>query len=298
MPWIAPEPDAPAGAAPALPAASILLLRDGPAGLEVLTVMRSREMRFAGGMLAFPGGRVDRADASPRLTLRLRPRRALPVIERAARLAAIRELFEEAGILLACDARTGRRIREPRRRRLARRWRVPLLADRVTLATLAERADLVFDPGALVFFAHWVTPVESPRRFDARFYLARAPEDQQAELENEIENTALAWRRPQDILADWQAGRQPLMFPTRLNLVKLARARSVAEALAQARATPVHRLRPEIVGPRGEGRRLVIPHDAGFGITEARPDELDPLEGQFVARIPLLGEGGRMGRGG
>ncbi len=292
MPWIAPEPDAPSGAAPALPAGSILVLRDGPAGLEVLTVLRSREMRFAGGMLAFPGGRVDRLDVSARLALRIRPRRAMPLRERAARFAALRELFEEAGLLLAHDERTGRPVDEPARLRLDRRYRRLLLAGGMPFVAFAERAGLVFDLGKLIPFAHWVTPVESPRRFDARFYLAPAPSGQNAVLWDEAENTQLAWRRPQDVLADWQAGRQPLMFPTRLNLVKLARARTVAEAITQARRTPVHRLRPEIIGPRGEGRRLVIPHDAGFGITEARPDELDPLEGQFVAQIPLMGESG------
>ncbi len=290
MPWIAPEPDAPPGAAPALPAGSILVLRDGPAGLEVLTVLRSREMRFAGGMLAFPGGRVDRADVSARLALRIRPRRVLALRERAARFAALRELFEEAGLLLAHEERTGRPIDEHVRLRLDRRYRRLLLAGGMTFARFAERAGLVFDLGALVPFAHWVTPVESPRRFDARFYLAPAPAGQQAALWDEAENTRLAWRRPQDVLADWEAGRQPLMFPTRLNLVKLARARTVADAIARARRTPVHRLRPEIVGPRGEGRRLVIPQDAGFGITEARPDELDPLEGQFVAQVPLASQ--------
>ena len=295
MPWIAPEPDAPPGAAPALPAGSILVVRDGPAGLEVLTVLRSRAMRFAGGMLAFPGGRVDRADASARLALRIRPRRALALEERAARFAALRELFEEAGLLLAHEERTGRPVDERTRLRLDRRYRRLLLAGGITFARFAERAGLVCDLGRLTPFAHWVTPVESPRRFDARFYLAPAPSGQQAMLWDEAENTRLAWRRPQDILADWQAGRQPLMFPTRLNLVKLARARTVAEAIALARRTPVHRLRPAIVGPRGEGRRLVIPHDAGFGVTEARPDELDPLEGQFVAQIPLMDGGGDAG---
>jgi len=290
VPWITAEPDAPPAAAPALPAGSILVLRDGPKGLEVLTVLRSRAMRFAGGMLAFPGGRVDHTDVSARLALRTRPRRALPLGERAARFAALRELFEETGLLLAHDERTGRAIDEPARLRLDRRYRRLLLTGGMTFARFAERAGLIFDLGALVPFAHWVTPVESPRRFDARFYLAPAPSGQNAALWDEAENTQLAWRRPQDILADWQAGRQPLMFPTRLNLVKLARAHTVVAAMAQARRTPVHRLRPEIVGPRGDRRRLVIPHDAGFGITEARPDELDPLEGQFVAQIPLMGE--------
>ncbi len=286
----------PPGVAPALPAASVLVVRDGRAGLEVLVTLRSRRMRFAGGMLVFPGGRVDPSDAGARLACRQRPRRPLGTAERAFRFAALREAFEEAGLLLGARRENGRAVGEALRRRVERRYRARLLAGGISFVTLAEREGLRFDLGALVPFAHWVTPWESPKRFDTRFYLAAAPAGQRAGLIDAIENTHLAWRRPAEILEAWHAGAQPLMFPTRLNLMKLARARDVGTALALARRTPIHRLRPEIVGPRGEGRRLVIPHDAGFGVTEARPDELDPVEGYFVAQIPLTGENARADR--
>ncbi|RMF11316.1 MAG: NUDIX domain-containing protein [Alphaproteobacteria bacterium] len=277
----------PAGVAPARPAASVLVVRDGGEGLEVLVVLRSRAMRFAGGMLVFPGGRVDAADAGARLACRQHPRRALKIAERAFRFAAIREAFEEAGLLLGARHGNARAVGEALRRRIERRHRARLLSGGLSFVTLAEREGLRFDLGTLVPFAHWVTPWESPKRFDTRFYLAPAPAGQRAGLIDAIENTHLSWRRPTEILEAWQAGEQPLMFPTRLNLMKLARARTVEEALAFARRTPIHCVRPEIVGPKGEGRRLVIPESAGFGVCEARSDELDPVEGYFVAEAPL-----------
>ncbi len=280
----------PPDVAPALPAASVLVIRDGGRGLEVLVVLRSRAMRFAGGMLVFPGGRVDATDAGARLACRQQPRRPLRGAERAFRFAAIREVFEETGLLLGARREPGRAVGERIRWRVERRYRARLLAGGIPFVVLAEREGLRFDLGVLVPFAHWVTPWESPKRFDTRFYLAAAPAGQRAGLIDAIENTHLAWRRPTEILDAWRVGEQPLMFPTRLNLMKLARARDVGEALALARRTPIHCVRPEILGAKGAERRLVIPESAGFGITEARPDELDPLEGQFVAQVPLMGE--------
>lgn len=282
-----PVEDAPSGVVPALPAASVLVVRDAPAGFEVLVTLRSRRMRFASGMLVFPGGRVDTADAGARLASRQHPRRALKIAERAFRFAAIREAFEEAGLLLGARHGNGRAVGEVLRRRIERRHRAHLLDGGLSFVTLAEREGLRFDLGVLVPFAHWVTPWESPKRFDTRFYLAAAPVGQRAGLIDANENTHLSWRRPTDILEAWKAGEQPLMFPTRLNLMKLAGARNVGEALALARRTPIHCVRPEIIGPKGPGRRLIIPESAGFGVTEARPDELDPVEGYFVAEAPL-----------
>lgn len=262
------------------PSASILTVRDGPAGLEVLVLSRSRRLDFAGGMLVFPGGRVDPEDAVPALRRAARTGIGVAPGDVAWRLAALRELFEETGLLLARTGPGRPIVGEPVRAALARRWRRPLHRGTLRLSRLVARTGIVLDLAALVPFAHWVTPAMAPKRFDTRFYIAAAPRGQRATSDG-IENLAIAWRRPSDILAAWQDGREKLMFPTRLNLMKLARADDVASALALARATPIVTVTPRI-SATGE-RRLVIPADAGFGVTEAHHADLDPFEARMLS---------------
>ncbi|GER01437.1 NUDIX hydrolase [Iodidimonas gelatinilytica] len=265
------------------PAASVLLIRDGGQGLEVLMVERSRAMTFASGMLVFPGGRVDAADKSTALLQATdhngRTGRRLPR-DWPFRVAAIREVFEETGLICA---RTGVRNRLPaeqQRQRLARSYRRRLHQGALSFKSLIRIAGLRLPLADLMPFAHWITPELSPKRFDTRFYLARAPYDQKASSDG-IENLHLEWRRPCDLLAAWDAGVQPLMFPTRLNLMKLARADTVADALRQTRQTPIITVTPEIVGT-GK-RRLVIPEEAGFGLTIATQHDLHPIERSLVS---------------
>lgn len=168
------------------PAATVVLLRPGAGGLEVLLTRRPSTMAFAAGMMVFPGGRVDAADSDPSLAARsaLTPAAAAqrlggstePELAAALHIAAIRELFEEAGILLAdvgravvaadAAAETG-----PDPGAL----RADLLTGRVTFAALADRLDLRLRPELLVPIARWLTPVAYPRRFDARFFAAELP---------------------------------------------------------------------------------------------------------------------------
>jgi 8-oxo-dGTP pyrophosphatase MutT (NUDIX family) len=219
--------------APARPASTVLLLRDGAAGMEVFMVVRHHQIDFASGALVFPGGRVEPADA---------------VIAGgdeagAFRVAAVRETWEECGVLLA---RPG--VAPP--------------AEGEFAAMLAARA-LVPDIGAMAHFAHWITPIPVPKRFDTHFFLAAAPADQDA-LHDGHEAVDSVWIRPRDALAAAEDGSRKVVFPTRMNLLKLARHDSVAEAFAAARATPVVTVMPEMrMGP--EGRILRIPAAAGYG---------------------------------
>ncbi|WP_281301144.1 MULTISPECIES: NUDIX domain-containing protein [unclassified Iodidimonas] len=267
----------------AAPAASLLLVRDGIDGLEVLMVERSRAMRFASGMMVFPGGRVDPGDASAALIRHIeRPagkgaRRLGP--HDAYRLAALRELFEETGLLRA-RLQSGR-LSDVKRQHLAQRYRHALQGGGLTLSAFARRAGLLFRPDELVPFAHWITPELSPKRFDTRFYLAPAPIGQRPSSDG-IENIHLDWWRPSDLLKAWEKGTRPLMFPTRLNLMKLSRAQTVAEAMQQARRTPIITIIPEIIGP-GQ-RRFLLPAEAGFGITEATHEDLDPSERKLISK--------------
>jgi 8-oxo-dGTP pyrophosphatase MutT (NUDIX family) len=219
--------------APARPASTVLLLRDGAAGMEVFMVVRHHQIDFASGALVFPGGRVEPADA---------------VIaggddHGAFRVAAVRETWEECGVLLA---RPG----------------AARAAEGDFAAMLAARA-LVPDIEALAHFAHWITPIPVPKRFDTHFFLAAAPADQDA-LHDGQETVDSVWIRPRDALAAAEDGSRKVVFPTRMNLLKLARHDSVADAFAAARATPVVTVLPEMrVAP--EGRILRIPAAAGYG---------------------------------
>lgn len=219
--------------APARPASTVLLLRDGPDGLEVFMVVRHASNDFASGALVFPGGRVEASDA------------VLAGGDEAGafRVAAVRETWEECGVLLAAPG-------------------TPPVADGEFAAMLAQRG-LVPDLGGLAHFAHWITPVPVPKRFDTHFFLAIAPGDQDA-LHDGQEAVDSVWIRPRDALAAAESGARKVVFPTRMNLTKLARHDSVADAFAAARAAPVVTVLPEQrITP--EGRVLRIPAAAGYG---------------------------------
>jgi 8-oxo-dGTP pyrophosphatase MutT (NUDIX family) len=223
--------------APARPASTVLLLRDAPGGLEVFMVVRHAANAFAGGALVFPGGSVDAAD----LVL------AGGDAERAFRVAAVRETWEECGVLLAKPGAVPG---------------APPPAGGDFAAMLASRG-LAPDTGGLAHFAHWITPLPVPKRFDTHFFLAAAP-DGQAALHDGHEAVDSVWIRPQDALAAAEEGSRKVVFPTRMNLTKLARHATLAEAFAAARATPVVTVLPEMrMTPAG--RVLRIPAAAGYG---------------------------------
>jgi 8-oxo-dGTP pyrophosphatase MutT (NUDIX family) len=259
---------------PATPRASatVLLLRDGARGLEVLMVERHHQIDFVGGALVFPGGQVDAADADPALAARCAGVAGLSAPERALRVAAIRETFEEAGVLLArrrgarglVDAETLRGIEE--------RQRAALHGGERSLAEVAEREDLELACDALVPFAHWITPLFMPKRFDTWFFLVEAPPDHVA-LHDGHESVDSLWITPADADAERSAGRRSIIFPTLLNLRKLGRARSVAEAFAAARREPIVTVLPR-VEPRGDTPTLVLPADAGYEVVEAPLSEV------------------------
>ncbi|MBR0671432.1 NUDIX hydrolase [Neoroseomonas soli] len=218
---------------PARPASTVLLLRDGPGGLEVFMVVRHHQIDFASGALVFPGGRVEPSDTVL----------AGGDEHEAFRIAAIRETWEECGVLLASPGR-------------------PRAAEGEFAAMLSGRG-LVPDCTMLAHFAHWITPVPVPKRFDTHFFLAAAPRDQDA-LHDGREAVDSVWIRPRDALAEAEAGTKKIVFPTRMNLTKLARSNSLAEAFAAARARPVVTVLP-IQRDTPQGRYLRLPIEADYG---------------------------------
>lgn len=198
-------------AVPTRPAATTLILRDGPPGLEVLMVRRSMQASFMPGAYVFPGGAVDAADGSPAAlalcdespaALQQRLGGATGVDGAAAyAVGGLRECFEECGLWLGIDA-----LPE------AARWRARLHAGD-SLDTLATAAGQRLFTSMLRPWAHWVTPVGLPKRFDTLFFVARAPAGQQPSVD-EGETTTLAWVHPPAALQAQTRGEFQMEFAT------------------------------------------------------------------------------------
>ncbi|WP_207536854.1 NUDIX hydrolase [Sabulicella rubraurantiaca] len=237
------------------PAATILLIRDGESGLEVLMVCRAREIEFASGALVFPGGRVEEADSQ------LAPD-GDPL--GAFKVAAIREAWEECGILLG---------RAP----------APTLLPAGPFGNALGERGVSPDVEAVVPFAHWITPHYSPKRFDTHFFLAQAPGDQEA-VHDGYEAVEAVWVRPAEAVAEAEAGKRRLVFATRLNLLRLAKHGSAAEALAAARECPIVTVTPEPVPDGAGGVMLRIPEEAGYGGTLFPAKDLPAMGGRWLGQ--------------
>ncbi|MEO8112991.1 MAG: NUDIX hydrolase, partial [Phenylobacterium sp.] len=178
------------------------------------------------------------------------------------RIAAIREVFEEAGILLA-HRRNGQPIGGE-----ACPMAVRQAVDAGTTAFLDVVRDLEtrLDLDALTVFARWVTPAMMPKRFDTWFYAVKAPDDQLAACDGR-ETVDAEWIMPGEVLRMAAEGERKVIFPTRMNLQLLAEAASAQDAVARAAARPLVTVEPQMrSGP--EGRVLVLPSDAGYGVVE------------------------------
>jgi 8-oxo-dGTP pyrophosphatase MutT (NUDIX family) len=237
------------------PAATLLLLRDGPDGLEVLMMERPAAAGFAAGAMVFPGGRIEPTDVA--LARHCPQGHGVAEQPLVFRIAAIRETFEECGILLAraggvmlSDAALGALRRE----------------HGAGFAALVETAGLELAIDALVPYAHWITPADRKKRFDTHFYLAMAPSDQVAAHDGqEAMNTV--WTTPQAALLAAEQGRYKLIFATQLNLDRLARSATAAEAMAAARQEAIVTVCPEWV-TTSAGEVIRIPENSGYGPSE------------------------------
>lgn len=240
------------------PAATILLLRDAPS-FEVLMVERHHQIDFASGALVFPGGKWHDGDHDPAWADHLIGGGSdMDSDQRALRIAAIREVFEEAGVLLA--RRDGRMVSGE-----AAPMDVRQAVDRGELPFLSVVRDLgaKLDLDSLTVFSRWITPVMMPKRFDTWFYMAKAPEDQLAACDGH-ETVDATWIEPREALRKAETGERKIIFPTRMNVQLLAEAASAEDAIARARARPLVTVLPQIEDRPG-GKVLTLPPHAGYG---------------------------------
>lgn len=251
-----PSAPAPAQPAPARDAATVVLLRDSAQGVEVYLVKRSRMVDFMAGAHVFPGGRMEKADSSASACsllsagtadLQQRLGEALPAAHAAGLfVAAIRETFEEAGLLLG---------------RLAAGWNMNdarnAVAGGAQFTTLLER----IDAAALVPWVRWVTPEISPRRFDARFFLARTPEGQEPRVDGR-EATEGLWIAPKEALRRWEDDQMQLAPATAKSIEMLTAHATVDAALAAAARRPPPVSMPFVWNDRESGHAYIsLPGD-------------------------------------
>ncbi|MGU3390315.1 NUDIX hydrolase [Sphingomonas sp. M1A8_2b] len=243
---------------PAIPAATLILFRDAPVGPpQILMVERAKAMAFAGGALVFPGGRVDPGDHALAAMLER------PDDDTAARIAAIRETIEEVGLAIG--------IAPAISERLITTLRAGLHAG-MPFAQLLAEADLRIDVEALDYFARWLPAHAASRIFDTRFFLARLPTDAPAARVDATENVRLFWATAADVLAEADAGRATIIFPTRRNLERLAQHGDYDAAVADARAYPIRTVTPW-AALRGGVEHLCIPDDLGYPVTSEPLDD-------------------------
>jgi len=262
----------------ARPASTVVILRDEAAGIEVFMVVRHHEIDFASGALVYPGGKVDPQDSDPRWA-RLAPV-PVDVPEPAYWVAAARETFEEAGLLLARNPeREGRLVLPERAHRLVERYQKPLNAGEISFCDIIERENLMLATDLMVHFAHWITPVTSPKRFDTQFFLVAAPMEQLGAHDGS-ESVEGIWIRPQQALDDAEAGRRTLVNATRMNLQKLATSHTVSQAVQAARSAPVVTVLPQVRNLPDGSRLIRIPEEAGYGVSEVHvPAHIRPAAG-------------------
>jgi len=241
------------------PAATILLVRDDPS-FEVLMVKRHHLIDFASGALVFPGGKAEAEDSDPAWEGWVTGWRADGGVEQALKISAIREAFEESGVLLARTPDGAPWCSEPR----AAQAREAVAKGERSFLALVRELELRLDLDALSVYARWITPPITPKRFDTWFFIAIAPKDQLAVCDG-WETVDAEWIAPSEALRLAQLGARKIIFPTRMNLKLLAESGTAEEAIAASRARPLVVVEPK-VEPRADGSVLTLPPHAGYGL--------------------------------
>jgi 8-oxo-dGTP pyrophosphatase MutT (NUDIX family) len=243
----------------AIPAATLVVWRDGLAKPEILVVERSARMAFAAGAIVFPGGRIDAADRE------LAEASGKP--DQAAKISAIRETIEESGVIAGL---TG-----PIVPALGLQLQAAL-NEGVEFGELLTANGLALDLDALTPFARWMPAFKQPRKFDTLFFLARAPSGDWPPNPQPGECVAAEWANPAALLDRILHGEASAIFPTKRNLERLANHGSLEAALADARAHSLDTIIPWVEQIDGEPH-VRIPDNRGYPVTS------EPLSTAFRA---------------
>jgi 8-oxo-dGTP pyrophosphatase MutT (NUDIX family) len=250
-------------------AATVVLARDGATGLEVYLLRRTASMAFAAGAFVFPGGSVDERDrdfpedawVGPSPADWARSLTSDEPLARALVCAAVRETFEESGVLLAgpdSDSVVADTSGDD--------WeadRLALLDRSLSLSELLRRRHLLLRADLLRAWTHWLTPEIETRRFDTRFFVAALPAGQRTRHVGG-EADRVTWMRPADALAGNERGEMMLMPPTVATLRDLAAQDSVADVLAASEDRTVSRILPKVVVGEGDAIRFLLPGDPDY----------------------------------
>jgi 8-oxo-dGTP pyrophosphatase MutT (NUDIX family) len=280
-----------------LDASTVILLRESRCGpYEVFLMRRRRSQAFMGGAHVFPGGRLEQADTDPELAScagafcaadarRLIQEKDLPeAMAFGLLVAAIRETFEEAGVFLARDAGGGVvDLSHPETAARFQAYRLGLHEGRIALLELVRREGLLLAPDLLVPYSHWITPEIDPRRFNARFFLARLPEGQ-IPVHDRMELTDSCWMTPGLALEENAKGRIMLMPPTLKTIEELAAFSNAGQLFDAARSRRISTIHPEAFRT-ADGFGIRLPHDPEYSLDAHR----EPPRPGETSRIVMEG---------
>ena len=273
------------------PAATLILVRDTNAGMEVFMIRRTRTAAFMGGAHVFPGGGVDASDSSAEVAACCE---GLDDVEASRFLglekgglaywaAAMRECFEEAGLLLACDGDGAYvDLNQPQRIEIFSQWRESVRAGRSTLADLCREHRLCLAAGRLAYYSHWITQPGPPRRYDTRFFVAEAPMAQTPSHDNR-ETIDHLWIQPTAAIERHRRAEMHLVFPTIKTLESIAAFDTAAALMEYARSPrKMPPMAPRTARGR-EGEMLLVVGDHAY----AEVGRLDP-QGQGTAAAEIV----------
>jgi 8-oxo-dGTP pyrophosphatase MutT (NUDIX family) len=260
-------------------AATVILLRESKAkGFEIFLLKRHEKSSFMGGNYVYPGGRVDREDGSFETgsicsgvtsegAFELFGKTLPPDEALAHWVAGIRELFEEAGVLLACDQQ-GKSLHliNPTDRQRFLGYRDLIYKRKTSICQLAQKEKLLLALDQLHYYAHWITPEARSERFDTRFFLAFLPVGQEAR-HDQTETTIGVWLSPREALEKNSGGEVALSPPTLKTLEDLSRFKNIAEvcqALQKSKIQPILPLLTKI----GKDTVIIFPWDPEYGMLQ------------------------------
>ncbi|MFM7068530.1 MAG: NUDIX hydrolase [Actinomycetes bacterium] len=254
---------------PVRDAATVMLLRDGAEGVEVCMLLRNLQSDFVGGAFVFPGGGVDPSDGVPEVEAfcadltDAEASRHLGIDHGglAYWVAAVRESFEEAGVLLAVDRADALvSFADPAVAERFARHRSAVDAGTRRLLDVCREEDLRIATSGIHYFSRWVTPLGAPRRYDTRFFVAAAPANQEP-LHDDREVVASRWFTPAEALRRHDAGEITMIFPTVRTLVALRRFERSDDVLSYAARLPSVEPVLPLMRESPDGVRIVLPGD-------------------------------------